>query len=563
MVGKSPPFSFPQGGSIRLSLTRNSVKYHFYDENGTVTRTLEGGTPDTITDRSSIGIELKHCIDPNDDYKSPKLREKLQETLIALHKIYIILKEETLVSIEEAKRKAEEEEKKQLRSAELFLQLCPNPFQWITSNVAWLTAGEKANIMLGFTAYASQIILKTPISVIILGEGSSGKTHIQSTALRLLPQEYVLYEKSITEAAMFRRAEMDPFFYDMKVVNYGDMGGINSQSDVVNAKDMLKELQSDGYVSKPLTVPSAEGGWIVKDMVLRGYPALTYTSVPGHEFDDQELSRSIFITPRLDNREVFMQRLRILHSGGKTRYKVKQVLNTLNRVPFLLRALHGRYDDVMIINPYHKIIEDVLGSSEYYKRDWDKYLGILNTVTALNGINRDVHEFYGVKYLFTTFDDVKLFIDLLERYRRSIAENLTPEAAKVYQTIKENLPSWTYESLLIRDKKLTITEYMELSGTTLRRRSVNNYFRELENSGLLKTVGNRGRANIYALTTALEEEDNKIDYTWSDRDRELFEDELCSEAVDIILKDKPTPGLSLNNVVGGVGVPPWEKYDRH
>ncbi len=49
--------------------------------------------------------------------------------------------------------------------------------------------------------------MKNPVSVICLGEASSGKTHIQETALRLIPEKFIVNEKKIPEATLFNRAK--------------------------------------------------------------------------------------------------------------------------------------------------------------------------------------------------------------------------------------------------------------------------------------------------------------------------------------------------------------------
>lgn len=43
--------------------------------------------------------------------------------------------------------------------------------------------------------YAGQVVLGSPVSVICLGEASSGKSHIQETALRLIPNHYIVNER--------------------------------------------------------------------------------------------------------------------------------------------------------------------------------------------------------------------------------------------------------------------------------------------------------------------------------------------------------------------------------
>lgn len=121
------------------------------------------------------------------------------------------------------------------------------------SIVEWFTAGERNNILYAFTD-AGQVILKNPVSMICLGEASSGKSHIQETALRLIPERFIVNEKKITEAALFNRAKKDRYFYGDKIVNYGDMGSANDHEFMEESKNLMKELQSDGFLIKQLNI---------------------------------------------------------------------------------------------------------------------------------------------------------------------------------------------------------------------------------------------------------------------------------------------------------------------
>lgn len=52
----------------------------------------------------------------------------------------------------------------------------------------------------------------------------------------------------------------DKYFYDGKIVNYGDMGGTNDHEFMEVSKNLMKELQSDGFLNKPLNIPDGEVG---------------------------------------------------------------------------------------------------------------------------------------------------------------------------------------------------------------------------------------------------------------------------------------------------------------
>lgn len=174
------------------------------------------------------------------------------------------------------------------------------------------------------------------------------------------------------------------------------MGGTNDHEFMEVSKNLMKELQSDGFLNKLLNIPDGEGGWEVKDLKLEGRPCLTYTTVPNHDFDEQEMSRSIFITPRMDNKEIFNRRNRLLEfKHGRIYNTLKKYENEAEMVPYMLLHLKEVFEDISIINPYVYFIIDFLKNSAFYKRDFDKFNGILKTITVLNYYNHEVHDVEG------------------------------------------------------------------------------------------------------------------------------------------------------------------------
>lgn len=437
------------------------------------------------------------------------------------------------------------------------------PLIYIGSLVSWMTAGERENIMLTFIAYCSQVILRTPTSVIGLGEGGSGKTHIQEVALSLIPEQFVHHEKSITEAAMFNRAKDDPYYYDGCIVNYGDMGGRNSQDFIIEAKNLLKELQSDGFINKPLNIPGDEG-WNVMDITLYGYPCLTYTTVPGFEFDDQEMSRSIFITPRMDNKEVFNARKQIMElKHGRTYKSYLKCKEEIKLVKFMVMALRERLEEITIINPYTDSVIKFLGQSEYFKRDFDKYNGLLKTITAFHVFNRSTFMLEGEEILFTTINDIKLFKSLLKAYHESVSVNISPKASEILRMLRKRLKGWIQDSRVESLIGITTTEFYELTKgeMNLSKRSVQRYFGELNAAGLLKVIDSKGSANVYELSEneVKSSMDKMEDLT--ERQQELIRAELGGPALEFIKLDVGLDKLGIEWNDQEVDVPGWDDYD--
>ena len=105
--------------------------------------------------------------------------------------------------------------------------------------------------------------------------------------------------------------------------------------------------------------------------------------------------------------------------------KVKQA--KILDIKKMLIALRRNMEFTNIYNPYNDFMDKYLGQSKYFKRDVDKYDGILRIITAINGYKRETVN----DTLLTTKEDIVMFIDILERYHQSITSNLSPGAADI------------------------------------------------------------------------------------------------------------------------------------
>ena len=556
------PTPLPNDNYIQMIPSRKGkVVYSFQNRYGDELIKYKAGIPTTITEQSGVGRELKKRLNPEGRLSKEAIQKDFENVRSLLKESLDTYQKMEETGLVKARQEEEYQLQQKLGEARDILKSKDYPLIYIASLVSWLTAGERNNIMLTFLAYASQVILGNPISVIGLGEGGSGKTHIQEVAMSLIPSEYIIHEKSITEAAMFNRAKDDPYFYDGKIVNYGDLGGRNSQDFIMEAKNLLKELQSDGFLKKPLSVPTDEG-WVTQDIMLHGHPCLTYTTVPGFMFDDQEMSRSIFITPRMDNKKVFNARKTMLEfQFGETHQQFEYWKNESGMVKYMVQLLRERLDELHIINPYTESVITFLSESEYFKRDFDKYNGILKTITAFNGFNRPTYEVSGKKILFTSLSDLQLFISLLKPYHESINVNISPKAAEILDDIRGNMDDWINRNESF-EYGLTINEYTEMTNISLSKRSFWRYFKELNLAGFLKVVDKRGQSNVYELTDKIVAEVPDTMLCISDAQKNVIKHELGSTALDFILEDGIHEGLGIKRQDYDVDVPGWDDYDQ-
>lgn len=554
----------PTKDTITLIINKKNVDkvtYVFKNRYGNKIGEYVNKPPATLSPQSNVAKQYKQIMNRKAKTDSKMLNNQFEEVKQLLQLNYE--NELSIIEQEIADKLRADLEKNLTKSKEAItkLQSVDYPLIYIGSIVEWFTAGERNNILYAFTVYAGQVILKNPVSVICLGEASSGKSHIQETALRLIPEKFIVNEKKITEAALFNRAKKDRHFYDGKIVNYGDMGGANDHEFMEESKNLMKELQSDGFLNKPLNIPDGEGGWEVKDLKLEGRPCLTYTTVPNHNFDEQEMSRSIFITPRMDNKEIFNHRNRLLEfKHGRSYNTLKKYENEAELVPYMLLHLKEVFEDIAIINPYVYFVIDFLKNSAFYKRDFDKFNGILKTITALNYYNHEVHDVDGEKVILTNIADVQQFMSLLNPYKESISANLAPKAVDVLNDIRNNIDEWKMQKeRVMPGMGITTSEYFQLQNLELSLDSVRKYMYELKNQGFLQITERFSNFNIYDLAKS---EIAHISYNLKHIDDSVYDDiryEIGEWIVDLMNEDMFVEGLSVMNFDSEVEKPVWAK----
>lgn len=500
-------FKFKSGYKVKLSLTKKptQITYHFINSEKIEYFVKTAELPHSISNRNPIYKEIKTCLDPTATEKIPA--EKVRKILIELQKITSALQGKREVELGYQDNQKEFEKRKKLKEAETFFKKLDNPILYIGSICDWLSAGERVNVIICFVAGCSQIILRNPVSVIGYGESSSGKTYVEQIALSLLPKEFIVEEKQVSPSALFNRSKLDTAFYKDKIVSYGDMGGQNDRENLQDTLELMKELQTEGKLTKPVSVKDGDGNWTIEELKLEGNPSLWYTTIPSY-IDSQETSRAIIFSPRTDNRAIFHKRSKAISlKRGKTYSKYIEVKSLSELVPYFVLHLRDIMEEYIVINPYYDIISQMLQKSKYYKRDSEKYFNMLNTITAINFYSNNKYVFEdGQKAIITSKNDVVLFLSMLEGYMGSISVNIKPKAVEVYKEIRANIDDWkAYKGADIDglnekgfEVGITTSDYFEKTELEFSSvRSVQQYFKDLYNAGLLRKVGSENRAVLY------------------------------------------------------------------
>jgi hypothetical protein len=218
--------------------------------------------------------------------------------------------------------------------------------------------------------------------------------------------------------------------------------------------------------------------------------------------------------------------------------------------------------DTVIINPYVDVVIGFLKNSEYYKRDFPKYNNLLKVITAFNYYHKQVYEKEdGVKVLYVSAEDVQLFLTLLSKYELSISENLSLHATDIIKELMELEKQQPLgddgQPTLDANATWTINDFMEHTKLNLAKRSVQNYFKELNSRGFVRVVEKKNNANVYELTGAFSMNLLEETLTLSKSVKETIAYELGDELLAILEDDKPVKGLSIMDHDDNVRSPNW------
>ena len=232
------------------------------------------------------------------------------------------------------------------------------------------------------------------------------------------------------------------------------------------------------------------------------------------------------------------------------------------QIQYMIYLLRDLMKDTIIINPYVDVINDFLNNSEYYKRDFPKYNNLLKVISAFNYYNKTLYEKDdGTKILYTSAVDVQLFISLLAKYELSISENLSLHATAIINELMD-LETRTPigedgQPTLDVTANWTINDFMEHTKLNLTKRSIQNYFKELNSRGFIRIVERKGNAYVYELTGKFTADTVEEKFALSRRVRKTISYELGDELLTILEEDKPIPDLSIMDHDDNVKRPYW------
>ena len=251
-----------------------------------------------------------------------------------------------------------------------------------------LVADSAREVIRAFVGYFQTINSFKATNVIAVGHPAAGKSYILETALDMMPDEFV-HRTIMTESAFFET--YDGMDLTGHIFFLGDLGGANSDEKTINFRDLLKQLATDGEVSRTISKGDGKDREPIQQRV-RGCPALTYSSADEEIINDQEKSRSIVLTPQ----PILPNKLLVFNSVQRNNGIFREDIVKLHQVRDSIKGLVYCFNrrDYDFYNPYMFNVISTFEEVSDFNRKIQEFDATLEVVTMIDKPYSIEHDLY-------------------------------------------------------------------------------------------------------------------------------------------------------------------------
>ena len=371
-----------ENSKIACTKKGNQYSYSFVDGDDEFTK-LHKKQPIEHSKNSEIGKAIFNLIsaDPISATSEDERKQKyLKKFNTVLQNLQDILSRQKIQESEVAKKEATLEKEQYENYFEEFKfemeRYGYTPLEYIIRVFEGYGVDSQLEILKIYLGYLQTLIGLKGTNVITVGQQSSGKSHLLENPLDCLPQRYV-HKGIYSKPAFFTEfAGMDlthHLFY------LGDLGGDNDDENTIELRNTLKQLSTDGFVSRSLK----DEGEVIHEEIT-GYPAIVYSTVHEDMINEQEKSRSIVISPPNVNQHLLM----IFDSFNEAPagdYELKLAIDKTKKILqgyscYLMRE----FQNVEMFNPYMFAVQEYLTNMSDFNRKIKEFNMLLKIVCVLD-----------------------------------------------------------------------------------------------------------------------------------------------------------------------------------
>ncbi|MDA7502251.1 hypothetical protein N8482_03155, partial [Chitinophagales bacterium] len=309
------------------------------------------------------------------------------------------------------------------RACETFLK-APNLMKRINEKIgeSGVVGEDRARQFL--FVIASTYKIAKPLHALIQGSSGSGKTHLLSSILELMPNEDTISLTRITESSLYN---YDKYELSGKLIGIEDWDGLHE-----NAELAFRELQSKGMIASSTTIKNELLGKMSAAVKEVCGPIASLSATTKGEIYEDNMSRC-FLLAVDESRE---QTLRIiayqneLAAGKIDRSKSKRAKQLLANCMRVLKPLE-------VINPYAGMIELPSNASKLRRLN-EQFQGFTRQVSLLHSYQRK-RDVYG--RVITELADIEIAVEILFESIVLKVDELDGALRAYYESLKKYVRS--------------------------------------------------------------------------------------------------------------------------
>lgn len=453
-----------QGTSYEIKVTIINGKYNYFlrqqgEEPYNIGTTNKA--PLEITKMSEIGksifnpLKNKGYTAINDNERNQKRDKDFRTILEKLDTAIRTDQEQEQAELEQAEQ---EQNKKYVECYGKFLakrnQHKYTTLQYLGQICQGAGVGLAENVLKVYVALLLTILGVKATNIIAIGKQSSGKTHCLERALEMIPQEFVVRGVH-TKAYFFTKFNGQDV--SRRIFYLGDLGGIKDDQNTIDTRDILKELNTDGYVERGISIDGeAHDEWV------KGYPAIVYSTVEEDIINDQEKSRSTLINPGSVDQDKLTLYNSVHESPGEDIHLLEEINEDIMSVQGLTWYLKENINDYEIFNPYMFNVSEFLAEMEDFNRKIKEFDKTLFIVSLLNNpfilehdiyYDEETYEKKRTKLIIASKQDVLNALAIFDG-----ANNLLPTETALLKGLNKSYR----ECGIPYDDEITVSEYEKM-----------------------------------------------------------------------------------------------------
>ncbi|MFA5112907.1 MAG: toprim domain-containing protein [Candidatus Margulisiibacteriota bacterium] len=461
------------------------VKEHsFAGKGGNITAVIELYSSKDLINKDEVKLWKGSSRDAFMKKCKMKAAPDIEKQLVMLEKALIAFNKKSVADKSKAVKVLSAEEKEE---AMAFLRN-PKLIDQVLADLESLgCVGENLNKLLLYLSMTSRK-LKRPISLVVKGESSGGKSYIVEKVSDLFPEEDVIARTMVSAKALFYLEDKNALKHRVLII-YERNGAESSDYSI-------RSLQSEGGLSMSVVQVNPETKQMITvEKSIEGPVCYieTTTKVSIHP-ENETRNFDLFIDESVEQTKR-IQQIQLSEYLPEEKLSAKRTENIIN----LHRNSQRLLETNKVMIPYVRYIEfsqELLRS----RRDFPRFLALIETSALLHQYQREKHDISGDKYIIATLDDYAVAYKMAEQVILRTAKEVAPKTEQLVQVVDAMLIdiSRKWEEKDYRKQTFTvedITTRLDWSVPT-----ITKYLKEACSTGAIILVeGGRGRLCHYRL----------------------------------------------------------------